>query len=214
MRHFKITDRLTKRTILITAAVSLAVGIGVGVSITQYLFSKEEGSPIPFIKPRRTEQVAAGRVSPLTAEMLRNTTYFLQDLIGNEPLIFSDGQAHIGPETPDATAETYANARIVHIVLGDLDKDGIADAVVEIRTNLGGTGTFPYLVAVLNRAGKPQQGATLGLGDRELINSLAIENGLLTVDLLTQGPNDGACCPSVRTVTHYRLSRGKFIQQD
>ena len=55
MRHFRITDRLTKKVVIITAAIALAVGIGVGAAITQYLFSGEEGAPSTFIKPQRVQ---------------------------------------------------------------------------------------------------------------------------------------------------------------
>lgn len=55
MRHFTITDRPTKKTILITVAISLAVGIGVGAAIMQYLLSGEEGAPFTFVKPVRVQ---------------------------------------------------------------------------------------------------------------------------------------------------------------
>ena len=83
---------------------------------------------------------------------------------------------------------------------GDLNGDGIDDAVVVLAVNTGGSGTFEYAVAVVDRKGVPQQAAYEFLGDRVRVNSVTIANRQITVDMVVAGPNDPLCCPSQRVV--------------
>ena len=92
------------------------------------------------------------------------------------------------------------------IAFGDLDADGIADAVTMLNHYGGGnSGYFKTLVVVINRAGQPVHVASQSLGSRIPIHSLGIENGVITLEMTTHGPADRPCCPTVRTVARFRL---------
>ena len=90
--------------------------------------------------------------------------------------------------------------------LGDIDKDGAEDAAVILTENAGGSGWFYSLIAVINREGQFKQiGKSLSLGDRIILKSIIIKNGIIIVDMVTHGPEDGMCCPTMRKIVKYQL---------
>jgi hypothetical protein len=98
------------------------------------------------------------------------------------------------------------------VLYGDINLDGLEDAVVFLNTQNGGTGHFIEMAAVLNLNGSPQNISTLYLGDRVIVESGSVQNGLIIVNLLVQGPNDGACCPSQTAVWNVHLDNGQLVQ--
>jgi hypothetical protein len=95
---------------------------------------------------------------------------------------------------------------------GDLDGDGADDAAVVLATSGGGSGTFISLEAVLNDKGAPNHVASAELGDRKKIESVAIESGQITVDMVTHGPDDPMCCPTVEATQKYKLQGDTLVQ--
>ncbi|MFC1484667.1 hypothetical protein ACFL6Q_06450 [Candidatus Neomarinimicrobiota bacterium] len=89
---------------------------------------------------------------------------------------------------------------------GDLNGDELPDAAVILIADPGGSGTFYYLSAVINRDGIPRPMATTLLGDRISIASLDIDNGEITVTLLTRRPDEPmATTPTLEIVRRYAL---------
>jgi len=99
-----------------------------------------------------------------------------------------------------------------HIAFGDLDGDGVDDAVVVLGESGGGSGFFSNLVAVIRRNGRLETPAVSELGDRIEINRIGIRDGIVTVDMITQGPNDGLCCPTERQVRKLALRGNRFVR--
>jgi heat shock protein HslJ len=95
---------------------------------------------------------------------------------------------------------------------GDLDGDGQDEAAVILVTNTGGSGSFYDLAIVRKQSGALTNLATTLLGDRVQIKSLRIENGKISVDLLTQGPDDAMCCPTQYVINQYALQNGELVQ--
>lgn len=88
---------------------------------------------------------------------------------------------------------------------GDLDGDGVWDALALVVVNSGGSGIFEFAVAVTDRDGTPVQGGYEFLGDRVRVNRLRITDRQMTVDLITQGPNEPMCCPAQRVVRQLNI---------
>ena len=98
------------------------------------------------------------------------------------------------------------------IAFGDLNGDGVADAVVILATHGGGTGVFMTLEAVVNDNGTPKHVATADLGDRTRVESVVIESGEIAVDVVTHGPDDPMFRPTLQVTKKYRLLEGELVQ--
>ncbi len=147
----------------------------------------------------------------LTLEQLRNAKYRLPLIRDEEtPIRFDDGEASI-QLGEGATERVHAGLADDMVAFGDLDDDGIADAVVVVYINYGGSGTFINLVAVLDRGGAPVQAGRVLLGDRVPVESLTISSGEISVNMLTHGPGDGLCCPSLNVTRKLRLQAGRIV---
>jgi predicted small lipoprotein YifL len=95
---------------------------------------------------------------------------------------------------------------------GDLNGDGVDDAAVVLATSGGGSGTFISLEAVINDKGTPKHIASASLGDRARIQSIAIQSGEITVNMITHGPQDPLCCPTLEVTQKYKLQGDKLTQ--
>ena len=104
----------------------------------------------------------------------------------------------------------YADAR--RSVEGDLNGDGAADVVVlySLEGVGGGNGSTGYLAAFLRTGGQLELADTATLsGSAE---SLKLKDGVAHLKLLSLGPDDSACCPSVEEDAMYVLHGYKWLQ--
>ena len=60
----------------------------------------------------------------------------------------------------------------------------------------GGSGSFTSLEAVRIAGGSPAHAASLALGDRAQLGSLAIADGQIALEMVTHAPDDPLCCPT------------------
>lgn len=93
---------------------------------------------------------------------------------------------------------------------GDLNGDGREDAAVVLAQDLGGSGTFMTLAAVLSDQGIPRYQAGTSLGDRVKVESVSIKDGLILLTLVGHGPNDPMCCPTQKVTRNFRLEGNKL----
>lgn len=91
---------------------------------------------------------------------------------------------------------------------------GVEDAAVILASNTGGSGVFIDLAAVLDEEGEPRHVASAFLGDRPQINSVTIAEGVITVDLVTQGPEDPFCCPTLPLTVSFTLQEDALVEVD
>ncbi len=128
----------------------------------------------------------------------RNATY----LIDGEAYPLNDGQVTV--ETfPGAASKTVVQL-FGEPVSGDLDHDGVADAAVLLVQTTGGSGTFYYVAAALNRGGTLSGTEAVFIGDRIAPLQLAIRYGVLMFDYTDRLPGEVmATVPS--------LGRSKYL---
>ncbi len=141
--------------------------------------------------------IPVSSVPPLTVDMLMNGTYRLPEI--SQPVtlvkgIYEDDRDYI---------------RLIKIAFGDLDGDGVQDAVLVFADSwIGGTGTGMAFMAVLNRGGIPEQNAMEGIGDRSPVYKLRIQQGRIVLDaaLRTWYPSGQYFVPVVMTYQLFNKS--------
>jgi hypothetical protein len=147
-----------------------------------------------------TSQPTETAAPALTLEVLKNFTYLVPDFNIEAVLqqgIFTSSDTRVELVEPAA--------------FGDINGDGLEDAVVVLVVDPSGSGTFYNLVAVLNQGGMPVQAAFSYIGDRQGIKNLEITAGEIILDFVTQGPNDPLCCASEEHLRTYRFENGELL---
>lgn len=149
---------------------------------------------------------------PLSLDGLRNAEY-RSELPGKGIAKLKDGQYEEEIVPGAASKIQIVMVPDVH-AFGDLNGDGVDDAAVILAASGGGSGTFITLEAVVNDQGTPRHAATAQLGDRAQVKSIVIEGGQVTLDVLTHGPDDPMCCPSVKATKKFKLQGDALIGQE
>jgi hypothetical protein len=103
------------------------------------------------------------------------------------------------------------SALLDKIVYGDLNNDNKEDVAVIIKSSGGGSGIFSILLAGIKNGDKFDFLKGIFLGDRIIIESIKIDKGIIILNMIVQGPNDGLCCPSVKTVQKYKIINNKLV---
>ncbi len=154
-------------------------------------------------------RVAAPTAGPPTLEELKNATYRgFEEPAG--PVTLVDGKWEGEPyQEGGATLPTVSFIRDFH-VLGDLDGDGVDEAVVLIEEAPGGTGRFVHVALVARQGDELENVATTLLGDRVLVRGVRIEGGRMLVDVLRAGPEDASCCPGELATLGFAFEAGRL----
>jgi len=145
----------------------------------------------------------------LTLDSLKSARYHSPDW-GDFQLVA--GVFHRPPSAPGESPEANLTQLIEPVAYGDLNADGLEDAVVFLSTQTGGTGHFREMAAMLNRGGQPFDISTVPLGDRVVIESAHIAGGIITLGMRVHGPDDPLCCPSRSETWHYQLQGAQLVR--
>ncbi|MEZ4864285.1 MAG: META domain-containing protein [Caldilineaceae bacterium] len=161
----------------------------------------------PIVAPTGEPAAAAGSISgtaeTLSIQALKNATY---SGIYDDPITLTDGVYE--ESDPPVSVRYRDNATL----FGDLDGDGVDDAVVFLLDSGGGSATFTYVAAQLNQNGEPVDGGAVMVEDRTQVRSVTIEERQIAVEFTTAGPGDGACCPSHMVQKTYALQEGQLAE--
>jgi hypothetical protein len=159
-------------------------------------------SPVPVSTP-----TVAVPPPALTIDMLRNATYLAPN--SGKTVTLVDGAYASGsdPSAVDFLQVTLSEP----VAFGDLNYDGRQDAAVLLAENMGGTGVFVALIAVLDDGGAPRQVASVFIDDRPLINMLVIQSGEILLDAVLHGADDPMCCPEQQSQRGYRLYTDQLV---
>jgi heat shock protein HslJ len=138
-----------------------------------------------------------------TAFELANATY---SSIMDQPVTLTDGRWE-GEPFVEGGASRPTVGLVDHFVLtGDLDGDGLDEAVGLLWESSGGSGNRLYLAAVANGDDAVTNVGTDSIGDRVQIRSGFIDDGRITLDIVRAGPGDAACCPTQKALVTWALS--------
>jgi len=124
----------------------------------------------------------------------------------------TDGIYYRTLPTSQESPETYTTRFQGLVFYGDINADGLEDALVILSTQNGGSGHFVELAAVLNQNGSFYNVATISLGDRVVVESGKVENGTIVLNMRVHGPNDGLCCPSQFITWNFALNGNQLMK--
>jgi len=159
--------------------------------------------------PSESATPAVANSSRLTVEQLQNATY---SGIYDKPVTLVNGKYEGEPFAEGASSRPTVEYINHSELYGDLNGDGLEDAVVFLVENSGGTGEFVYVAAQLNQKGQPVDAGTASVEDRVQIKSAVIENGQIKLETTTEGPGDAACCKSHKIHKIYAVQNGKLAE--
>lgn len=122
--------------------------------------------------------------------------------IDGKPVTLVDGLAEWAA-TPGSASRVQTRI-LGDPVEGDLDGDGVDDAVSWLLRQTGGTGSFYYLAAATNHAGGYQGSSAVLLGDRIAPAELTISNGVVRAGYRDRKPNEAmATRPAIRKTAYF-----------
>lgn len=146
----------------------------------------------------------------LTLDQLKNAAYPISGFLPSGSAALVNG--HYAEQNAQLQGETDVDLT-EPVAFGDINGDGAPDALVRlIVQTTGTTGHFSLLFPVINQNGAPQVAASVYLGDRIKLNSLAVDAGLITADMIVSGPNDGACCPNTPAIRTFRFESAQLVE--
>jgi|GEM_PF-2746856 len=153
------------------------------------------------------EVIAPVDAGTLAVDRLINAAY---SGIYDDPVTLTEGRYEGEPFGEGAASRPIVE--YISQLYGDLDGDGVEDAVVFLVENSGGTGNFVYVAAQLNQNGAPVDAGAVWIEDRIQIKSAAIQNGQIMLEVTAEGPGDAACCKSHKTNKVYTLQNGRLAE--
>jgi heat shock protein HslJ len=144
-----------------------------------------------------------------TREQLANMTY---EGIQGRSVELTDGRFLGEPFVEGGAARLSVELLDDMTAFGDLDGDGTDDAAVLLAESSGGSGTRVLLSVVGALSGEPASYGTALVGDRPQIRSTRISEQEIRLELVDQGPEDPACCPTHFWTQQWALVEGKLTQ--
>lgn len=147
--------------------------------------------PTPVLPPPTPTFAPLPTLVPLTERAVRNAAIIVPSISPSGTVQLVDG-AFVNPTTG-------ASIRIasVPIALGDLTGDGTADAAVIVDVVLPDDLYSTDLVIVENQNGQPVATSAVRLGSPAQVQRMYIDRGAIWIDMLTAGPLDDPCCPTI-----------------
>ena len=140
-------------------------------------------------------------VNPLAPESLANMEV-KSELTADGVALLENG-VYTETIAPDSASMITVQLLPSPIAYGVIDEqDAAAVLLVE---NGGGSGDFVNLALIVDQDGVPVHVSSAPLGDRVVVQSLAIADNQITVELLTHGADDPLCCPTQATTQVYEL---------
>jgi len=135
-------------------------------------------------------------------EEIRNAQYQPGSAEGSQLVQLTNGIFEQG--TPGA--EDFISIHVTDFVaIGDLDADGTEEAAALVSENYGGTGVFVFLAVFSQMDGTWTFQTSSMVDDRPELRELSIANNEIFLDAVIHGTDEPMCCPTLRTMRHYRF---------
>lgn len=151
----------------------------------------------------------SGAARALDMESLRGASYAG---IYDEPVSLTAGRYEGEPFVSGGASRPTLTLVDELVARGDLDGDGRRDAAVLLVENSGGSGSFVYLAAVLDRDGAALNAGTVLLGDRVSLRGLAVADGVIVADTLVHASDDAMPRPTRKRRVSLQWRGGSLVE--
>jgi len=166
-----------------------------------------------FAAERETGDDAVSKSKAPTRTELENAVYIGFD--GNRgikgPVRLKDGKWEGPAYVEGSVVRPMLNLLGDFIITGDLDGDGLDEAVTLLSLSTGGTGQLLYVTVVSRRGCELQNIATRLIGDRVQILGGRIKEQSIIFDVVRVGPSDPSCCPGEVATVGWMLEPGGIL---
>lgn len=149
-------------------------------------------------------------INPLAPDALANMEV-KSELTADGVALLANG-VYTEPVAPGSASMIEVQLQPFPIAYGQIDEQDAAAVV--IAESGGGSGTFINLALIVDQDGMAVHVASVPLGDRVVVQELAIDNNQITAMMLTQGPEDPMCCPSQNITQIYELQGETLVLVD
>ncbi len=129
---------------------------------------------------------------PPSLDEIANTTIHG---IYDEPVQLQGGKYEGEPFEPQGASFPRVGLIEEFLLTGDMDGDGVEEAVVMLWESSGGSGTYSYLAALGREGSEVVNIATAEIGDRVQLRDSRISGNRVELDIVQAGPEDAGCCP-------------------
>ena len=93
---------------------------------------------------------------------------------------------------------------------GDLNGDGVDEAVVILWQSAGGTGSNSYIAVMSMQNGDVVNIGTALIGDRVKLRSWKLSNAVVSLNVLQAGESDAMCCPTMLATRNWSFQESKL----
>lgn len=157
--------------------------------------------------PTNKSANANSAIPQLTLSGLQNARYRTREC---GVITLSNGKFE-GTQSSSSSGLPCRNVMLDKMALGDINSDGIDDAITFLGTDLGGSGFFVSLAAVINRNGSPYNIATLPLEDRIKIDAVRIDAGIIRLNATIHSAAAPMCCPDSAIQWQFKLVADSLV---
>lgn len=158
-----------------------------------------------------TATLPAPTAAPDVAGLIRDAQYQLGVPDSLQVVQLQDGKFEQGT----AGGADHISVLLTDFVTsGDLDNDGVDEVAALISENFGGTGVFVFLAVYKIVNGTATFLTSSAVDDRPQLTALSIETGEIFLDATVHTLDDPMCCPTLRTMRHYRLVDDQLERAD
>jgi heat shock protein HslJ len=142
---------------------------------------------------------------------LANATY---QGVEEEPVRLQEGRWEGEPYVEGGASRPSVGLAEGFELRGDLDADGIPESLVLLWQSSGGSGTYGYIAVMADRGGVLTNIATAPYGDRVQIRGGKVEDGIVSLEVVQQGEDDAACCPTRLATRSWSLDGDRLLEHE
>lgn len=145
------------------------------------------------------------RIGPPSEAEVMNATYRGVVEAGT-PITLDAGQWRGDPVAPGSDMRPEVQVAGRTDLRGDLDGDGVPEAIAFLTASTGATGARRYVAVVSRQKDGTLGTATAPVGDGVAVRAMHVEGGQLVLEVVQFGEGDPMCCPGELATRKWTLA--------